>query len=71
MAAVCGIDDISPTVALAVAFATVEEIQSVDGLQDEVKENVSRLKLARCLMKEQDISMCVWLDAAAVRLRPL
>ena len=57
MAAMCGIDDISPTVALAVAFATVEEIQSVDGLQDEVKE--------------QDISMCVWLGAAAVRLRPL
>ena len=38
MAAVRGIDDLSPTAALAVALATLEDIQRRDGLEDEMEE---------------------------------
>ena len=47
MAAVCEIDALLPTAALAVAFATVEDIQGLDGLQDEMEENALRVKLTR------------------------
>ena len=56
MAAVCGIDDIFPTAALAVAFSTVEEIQRLGGLQ---KENAPRVTLTRFLRKKRNISMYV------------
>ena len=48
MAAVRGIDDLLPTVALAVALATLEEIQRRDGLEDEMEEIAPRVKLTRC-----------------------
>ena len=66
MAAVRGIDDLLPTAALAVALATLEEIQRRDGLEDEVEENASRVKLTpRCSRKKRDIRMFVELGAAA------
>ena len=37
MAAVRGIDGLLPTAALAVALATLEEIQRRDGLEDEME----------------------------------
>ena len=49
MAAVCGIDDdLLPTAALAVALATVEETQRLDGLQDEIEENARRMICPVC-----------------------
>ena len=65
MAAVRGIDDLLPTAALAVALATLEEIQRRDGLEDEMEENAPRVKLTRCSRKKRDISMYVWLGAGA------
>ena len=66
MAAMCGIDDdLLPTAALAVALATVEKNQRLDGLGDEMEENVPRVKFTRCSMKKRDFSMSVWLGAAA------
>ena len=45
MAAVRSIDDLLPTVALAVALATLEDTQRRDGLEDEMEENAPRVKL--------------------------
>ena len=59
MAAVRGIDDYMPTATLAVALVTREEIQCRDGLEDEMEENASRVKLTRCSRKKRDISMYV------------
>ena len=67
MAAVRGIDDLLPTAALAVALATLKEIQRRDGLEDDMEENAPRVKLTRCSKKKRDISMYVWLGAAAGR----
>ena len=71
MAAVPGIDDFLPTAALAVPWATLEEIQRRDGLEDEMEDNSPRVKLTRCSRKKRDISMYVWLGVAAGRWRPL
>ena len=65
MAAVRGIDDVLPTAALAVAVATLEGIQGRDGLDDGMKENAPRVKLSRCSWKKRNMSMYVWLGAAA------
>ena len=68
MVAVRGIDDLSLTAALAVALATIEEIQRLDGFEDEREENAPRVKLKpRCSRKKRDISMYVWLGAGAGR----
>ena len=68
MVAVRGIDDLLLTTALAVALATLEEIQRRDGLEDEMEGNAPRVKLTpRCSRKKRDISMCMWLGAAAGR----
>ena len=47
MAAVCGIDDLLPTAALAAALATLEETQRRDGLEDEMEKNAPRVNYAR------------------------
>ena len=65
MAAVRGVDDSLIAAALAVALATLEEIQRRDGLEDEMEENAPRVKLTRCSRKKRDISMYVWFAAAA------
>ena len=53
------------TPVLSVALATVEETQRLDGLENEMEKNARRVKLARCSRKKRDISMYVWLGAAA------
>ena len=71
MAAVRGVDDSLIAAALAVALATLEEIQRRDGLEDEMEENAPRVKLTpRCPSNERDISMRVWLGEGAGRWRP-
>ena len=56
------IDDLLSIVALAVALATLEEIQPRDGLEDEMAENAPRVKLTRCSRKKRDMmSAYVWL----------
>ncbi|MEP5374267.1 MAG: hypothetical protein ABJQ14_00505 [Hyphomicrobiales bacterium] len=67
MTAVRDIDDLLPTAPLAVALATVEEIQRRDGLDDEMGKNAPRVKLTRCSKKTRDTSTYVWLGAAARR----
>ena len=60
MAAVRGVDDSLIAAALAVALATLEEIQRRDGLEDEMEGNAPRVKLTpRCSRKKRDISMYV------------
>ena len=53
------------TAALALALATVEETQCLNGLEDEMKENARRVKLTPCSRKKRGISMYVWLGAGA------
>ena len=72
MATVRGIDDRAPTTALAVALATLEEVQRHEGLKDEMEENAPRVTLTRCSRKKRDMRIYVWLGApAAARRRPL
>ena len=50
------------------SLASLEEVQLRDGLQDELEENPPRVKLTpRCSRTKRDISMYVWLGAAAGR----
>ena len=67
MAAVRGIDDLLPSAALAAALATLEEIQRRDDLEDEMEGSAPRVKLTRCSRKKRDMSIYVWLGAAAGR----
>ena len=67
MAAARGIDKILPTAALAVALATLDEIQRRDVLVDEVEKKAPRVESGRCSRKKRYISMYVWLGAAAGR----
>ena len=54
MTALRGLDYLFlPTAALAVASATLEEVQCGDGLEDEMEENAPRVKLTpRCSRKK-------------------
>ena len=67
MATVRDIDDLLTTAALAVALATLEEIQRRDDLENDMEENAPRVKLTRCSRKKRDINMNVWFGAAARR----
>ena len=66
MVAVRGIDDILLSATLAVAFASLEEVQRRDGHKGEMEKPLS-LKRARCSRKKRDVSMYMWLGAAAGR----
>ena len=63
LAAVRGIEDLLPAAALAVALASLEEIQPRDGLEDDEMENAPRVELTRCSRKKRVISGYVWLGA--------